>query len=118
MPVTRTSACLGCRSHSRGNRDVAEGNWAVAGRTISLANIADSVGLLKTGSRFAWSKAYFAAKERAPPPAIPPMKADPSWTRQAEDALLVWRPTLQKRSVHVDAEVSLNAPNVMVSLNP
>jgi phenylpyruvate tautomerase PptA (4-oxalocrotonate tautomerase family) len=45
--------------------DVLEGNWASAGHTISLANIADSVGLAKSGSRFAWSKSYFAAKARA-----------------------------------------------------
>lgn len=45
--------------------EVPEGHWAAAGHTISLANIADSVGLSKTGSRFAWSKTYFAAKARA-----------------------------------------------------
>jgi phenylpyruvate tautomerase PptA (4-oxalocrotonate tautomerase family) len=45
--------------------EVPEGNWAAAGHTISLASIADSVGLSKTGSRFAWSKSYFAAKARA-----------------------------------------------------
>jgi phenylpyruvate tautomerase PptA (4-oxalocrotonate tautomerase family) len=45
--------------------DVPEGNWAAAGHTISLANIAESVGLSKSGSRFAWSKSYFAAKARA-----------------------------------------------------
>jgi phenylpyruvate tautomerase PptA (4-oxalocrotonate tautomerase family) len=45
--------------------EVLEGNWAAAGRTISLAGIAGSVGLSKTGSRFAWSKSYFTAKARA-----------------------------------------------------
>jgi phenylpyruvate tautomerase PptA (4-oxalocrotonate tautomerase family) len=44
--------------------EVPEGNWAAAGHTISLASIADSVGLSKTGTRFAWSKSYFAAKAR------------------------------------------------------
>jgi phenylpyruvate tautomerase PptA (4-oxalocrotonate tautomerase family) len=45
--------------------EIPEGNWGAAGKTISLANIADSVGLSKSGSRFAWSKNYFAAKARA-----------------------------------------------------
>jgi phenylpyruvate tautomerase PptA (4-oxalocrotonate tautomerase family) len=44
--------------------DVTEGNWAAAGRTISLANIAGAVGLAKTGQRFAWVRSYFAAKAR------------------------------------------------------
>jgi phenylpyruvate tautomerase PptA (4-oxalocrotonate tautomerase family) len=44
--------------------DVTEGNWAAAGRTISLANIAGSVGLSKSGQRFAWVRSYFAAKAR------------------------------------------------------
>ncbi|HTX23797.1 MAG TPA: hypothetical protein VMD03_04005 [Steroidobacteraceae bacterium] len=44
--------------------EVTEGNWGCRGRTISLASIADSVGLSKTGERFKWVKAYFAAKAR------------------------------------------------------
>ena len=44
--------------------DVTEGNWAAAGRTISLANIAGAVGLSKAGQRFAWVRSYFAAKAR------------------------------------------------------
>jgi 4-oxalocrotonate tautomerase family enzyme len=44
--------------------EVTEGNWGAGGKTISLASIADSVGLPKEGSRFAWVKSYFAAKAR------------------------------------------------------
>lgn len=44
--------------------EVTEGNWAAAGRTISLASIAGTVGLAKSGDRFAWVEAYFAAKAR------------------------------------------------------
>jgi phenylpyruvate tautomerase PptA (4-oxalocrotonate tautomerase family) len=44
--------------------EVTEGNWAAAGRTISLANIAGAVGLSKTGQRFSWVRSYFAAKAR------------------------------------------------------
>jgi phenylpyruvate tautomerase PptA (4-oxalocrotonate tautomerase family) len=44
--------------------DVTEGNWGARGRTISLAAIADSVGLAKTGERFKWVRNYFAAKAR------------------------------------------------------
>jgi phenylpyruvate tautomerase PptA (4-oxalocrotonate tautomerase family) len=44
--------------------DVTEGNWAAAGKTISLASIAGTVGLSKTGQRFAWVRVYFAAKAR------------------------------------------------------
>jgi phenylpyruvate tautomerase PptA (4-oxalocrotonate tautomerase family) len=44
--------------------DVTEGNWAAAGRTISLASIAGTVGLSKAGQRFAWVRSYFAAKAR------------------------------------------------------
>ena len=44
--------------------EVTEGNWGAAGRTISLASIADSVGLPKDGERFAWVRNYFAAKAR------------------------------------------------------
>lgn len=44
--------------------EVLEGNWGAQGRTISLASIADSVGLSKSGERFKWVKAYFAAKAR------------------------------------------------------
>lgn len=44
--------------------EVTEGNWGCGGATISLASIADSVGLSKTGERFKWITAYFAAKAR------------------------------------------------------
>ncbi|HXO65783.1 MAG TPA: tautomerase family protein [Steroidobacteraceae bacterium] len=44
--------------------EVTEGNWGARGKTISLASIADSVGLKKSGERFKWVKAYFAAKAR------------------------------------------------------
>jgi phenylpyruvate tautomerase PptA (4-oxalocrotonate tautomerase family) len=44
--------------------DVTEGNWAAGGKTISLANIAGTVGLSKAGQRFAWVRSYFAAKAR------------------------------------------------------
>jgi phenylpyruvate tautomerase PptA (4-oxalocrotonate tautomerase family) len=63
--------------------EVPEGNWAAAGRTISLASIADSVGLSKTGSRFAWSKTYFAAKARARTAAGYPADTGGLWADQA-----------------------------------
>jgi phenylpyruvate tautomerase PptA (4-oxalocrotonate tautomerase family) len=63
--------------------EVPEGNWAAAGHTISLASIADSVGLAKTGRRFAWSKTYFAAKARARAAAGYPADAGGLWTDQA-----------------------------------
>jgi phenylpyruvate tautomerase PptA (4-oxalocrotonate tautomerase family) len=44
--------------------EVTEGDWACAGRPISIASIAGSVGLSKTGERFAWVESYFAAKAR------------------------------------------------------
>lgn len=44
--------------------EVTEGNWGAAGRTISLASIADNVGLPKDGARFAWVREYFDAKAR------------------------------------------------------
>ena len=44
--------------------EVAEGNWGVHGKTISLADIADTVGLPKDGERFKWVRAYFDAKAR------------------------------------------------------
>jgi phenylpyruvate tautomerase PptA (4-oxalocrotonate tautomerase family) len=44
--------------------EVPEGNWGVAGKTISLASIAQSVGLSDV-DRVNWTKAYFAAKARA-----------------------------------------------------
>jgi phenylpyruvate tautomerase PptA (4-oxalocrotonate tautomerase family) len=44
--------------------EVTEGNWAAHGKTISLAAIADTVGLAKTSARFQWVRAYFAAKAR------------------------------------------------------
>jgi phenylpyruvate tautomerase PptA (4-oxalocrotonate tautomerase family) len=63
--------------------EVPEGNWAAAGHTISLASIADSVGLSKAGSRFAWSKTYFAAKARARAAAGYPADVGGLWTDQA-----------------------------------
>lgn len=44
--------------------EVTEGNWGAAGRTISLAAIARSVGLPRDGDRFAWTEEYFGAKRR------------------------------------------------------
>ena len=44
--------------------EVTEGNWGAHGKTISLASIADTVGLPKNGERFQWVRAYFAAKAR------------------------------------------------------
>ena len=44
--------------------EVTEGHWGARGTTISLASIAESVGLPKSGERFKWVKAYFAAKAR------------------------------------------------------
>ncbi len=44
--------------------EVTEGNWASHGKTISLAGIADTVGLPKSGERFQWVQAYFDAKAR------------------------------------------------------
>jgi phenylpyruvate tautomerase PptA (4-oxalocrotonate tautomerase family) len=44
--------------------EVAEGNWGSGGKTISLALIAEKVGLPRNGARFKWVKAYFAAKAR------------------------------------------------------
>ena len=44
--------------------EVGEGDWAAGGRTISIASIADTVGLAKSGDRFAWVRAYFTAKAR------------------------------------------------------
>lgn len=63
--------------------EVPEGNWAAAGHTISLASIADSVGLSTTGSRFAWSKTYFAAKARARAAAGYPADTGGPWAQQA-----------------------------------
>ncbi len=45
--------------------EIPEGNWGARGETISLANIADTVGLAKTSERFKWVRAYFNAKARA-----------------------------------------------------
>ncbi len=45
--------------------EVPEGNWGCNGKTISLGDIAETVGLPKDGHRFAWVKKYFAAKARA-----------------------------------------------------
>jgi phenylpyruvate tautomerase PptA (4-oxalocrotonate tautomerase family) len=44
--------------------EVTEGNWGCGGRTLSLASISDAVGLAKSGARFRWVQAYFAAKAR------------------------------------------------------
>jgi phenylpyruvate tautomerase PptA (4-oxalocrotonate tautomerase family) len=44
--------------------EVTEGNWGAHGKTISLASIADTVGLPKNGERFQWVRAYFKAKAR------------------------------------------------------
>jgi phenylpyruvate tautomerase PptA (4-oxalocrotonate tautomerase family) len=44
--------------------EVSEGDWGCAGKTISLASIADTVGLPKSGERFQWVRGYFAAKAR------------------------------------------------------
>lgn len=63
--------------------DIPEGNWAAAGRTISLANIAGSVGLSKSGPRYAWSKTYFAAKARARAAAGYPADTGGLWLDQA-----------------------------------
>jgi phenylpyruvate tautomerase PptA (4-oxalocrotonate tautomerase family) len=62
--------------------EIPEGHWAAAGHAISLANIADSVGLSKTGPRFAWSKTYFAAKARARAAAGYPADAGGLWADQ------------------------------------
>jgi phenylpyruvate tautomerase PptA (4-oxalocrotonate tautomerase family) len=62
--------------------EISEGHWAAAGRTISLANIADSVGLSKSGTRFAWSKRYFDAKARARTAAGYPVDAGGLWSGQ------------------------------------
>ncbi len=87
-----TEAILGATSASgqeAGNSvqviidEIPEGNWGAAGRTISLASIADSVGLSKTGSRFAWSKSYFAAKARARAAAGYPADAGGLWSLRA-----------------------------------
>lgn len=59
--------------------EVPEGHWAAAGHAISLANIAESVGLSKSGSRFSWSKSYFAAKARARAAAGYPADAGGLW---------------------------------------
>ena len=45
--------------------EVPEGNWGADGKTISLGDIAETVGLPKDGERFKWVKKYFAAKARA-----------------------------------------------------
>jgi phenylpyruvate tautomerase PptA (4-oxalocrotonate tautomerase family) len=44
--------------------EVTEGNWGAHGKTISLASIADTVGLPKNGERFQYVRAYFDAKAR------------------------------------------------------
>jgi phenylpyruvate tautomerase PptA (4-oxalocrotonate tautomerase family) len=64
--------------------EIPEGNWGAAGKTISLSGIADSVGLSKTGSRFAWSKSYFAAKARARAAANYPADTGGLWKADAD----------------------------------
>jgi phenylpyruvate tautomerase PptA (4-oxalocrotonate tautomerase family) len=44
--------------------EVTEGNWGAGAETISLAAIAETVGLPKDGDRFAWVHAYFDTKAR------------------------------------------------------
>ncbi|MEN4918154.1 tautomerase family protein [Achromobacter spanius] len=44
--------------------EVIEGNWGAGGHTISLASIAQTVGLAKDGERYQWVQAYFQAKAR------------------------------------------------------
>lgn len=44
--------------------EVPEGNWGADGKTISLSDIAPTVGLSKSSERFQWVKKYFAAKAR------------------------------------------------------
>ena len=44
--------------------EVPEGNWGARGQTISLAMIADTVGLAKTGERFRSVRAYIDATAR------------------------------------------------------
>lgn len=63
--------------------EVTEGNWGNAGHPISLASIADSVGLSKASDRFAWSKSYFEAKARAMAEAGYPADAGGLWKAAA-----------------------------------
>ena len=42
--------------------EVPEDNWGAGGQTISLAMIADTVGLAKTGDRFKSVRAYIDAR--------------------------------------------------------
>ncbi|WP_338461308.1 tautomerase family protein [Synechococcus elongatus IITB7] len=44
--------------------EIPEGNWGAGGHPISIAAIAETVGLDPTGDRFAWVHSYFAAKAR------------------------------------------------------
>jgi hypothetical protein len=44
--------------------EVTEGNWGSRGKTISLASIAETVGLPKDGERFGYVRDYFDAKAR------------------------------------------------------
>lgn len=44
--------------------EIPEGNWGCAGRPISIASIAGTVGLDLAGERFAWVRSYFDAKAR------------------------------------------------------
>lgn len=59
----------GDTAHAGGNiqvvlDEVTEGDWGAGGKTISLASIADTVGLGKDGERFKWVNSYFEAKAR------------------------------------------------------
>lgn len=55
--------------------EVTEGNWGCAGQPIGLGSIAGAVGMPTDGDRFAWVRAYFAAKARdcMPQPNSPPI---------------------------------------------
>ena len=44
--------------------EIPEGDWGCAGRPISIASIAGTVGLDPAGERFAWVRSYFDAKAR------------------------------------------------------
>lgn len=62
-------ACVGSPTDSASSilviiEEVTEGNWAAGGKTISLASIAETVGLAKDGERFEWVQQYFSAKAK------------------------------------------------------
>ncbi|WP_114238777.1 4-oxalocrotonate tautomerase [Dyella sp. C9] len=43
--------------------EIKEGQWGANGQTISLADMADAVGLKKDGDRYRWVESYFSAKK-------------------------------------------------------